>query len=153
MKIERSSATSVNKPDAYHKHSLTSARPFAPIAHAERPKEKRAIVLAQNPRRVQRVTLRIRAHIHVAIQGKQASFSVTTVTVNSQGALVLMEKNLPPETRFVLEHGQTRERVACRIGRPARQVPEGYHVPIEFDAPAPHFWGIVFPPSDWRPPE
>jgi hypothetical protein len=123
------------------------------MAHAERPKEKRAVVLSQNPRHVQRVTLRIRAQIHVAIQGKQASFPVTTLTVNSQGALVLMEKNLPPETRLVLEHGQTRERVACRIGRPARQMPGGYHVPIEFDAPAPNFWGIVFPPSDWRPPE
>jgi hypothetical protein len=150
LKIEHSSAAGANKPEPHHKHGLTSARPFAPLAHAERPKTKRAVV-SENARRTQRVTLRIRAHIHVAIQGKQASFPVTTLTVNSQGAVVVMEKNLPPETRLVLEHGQTGERVACRIGRPAREMPEGFQVPIEFDAPAPNFWGIAFPPSDWRP--
>jgi hypothetical protein len=32
-------------------------------------------------------------------------------------------------------------------------MPEGYHVPLEFDTPEPNFWGIAFPPADWRPPE
>jgi hypothetical protein len=30
-------------------------------------------------------------------------------------------------------------------------MPEGFHVPLEFDSPAPDFWRIVFPPLDWRP--
>jgi len=53
----------------------------------------------------------------------------------------------------VLEHGITKQRIDCRIARPPREMPEGYHVPLEFDSPAPNFWGIAFPPSDWRPPE
>jgi hypothetical protein len=30
-------------------------------------------------------------------------------------------------------------------------MPEGFHIPIEFDSPAPDFWKIAFPPTDWRP--
>lgn len=102
-------------------------------------------------RRMQRVTLRIRAKVHVALQGKESTIDATTVTVTSQGAFVVLEQSLPPETRVVLEHGQTRERIECRIAKQGRQMPDGFHVPIEFDAPAPNFWGIVFPPTDWRP--
>jgi hypothetical protein len=53
----------------------------------------------------------------------------------------------------VLEHNMTRERIACKIARPAREVAEGFHIPLEFDSPAPNFWGIAFPPADWRPPD
>lgn len=95
--------------------------------------------------------LRVRANIHVALQGKEATFNVTTVSVNSSGALVLMERSLPPDTQLILEHAQTRERVACRVPRAGREMPGGYQVPIEFDSPAPSFWKIAFPPSDWRP--
>jgi hypothetical protein len=62
-----------------------------------------------------------------------------------------MERSLPIETRLVLEHGGTKERVACKVTRPAREMPEGFQVPLEFDSPAPHFWKINFPPSNWRP--
>jgi len=55
------------------------------------------------------------------------------------------------ETRLVLEHCATKERIACRVVRPARETPEGFHVAIEFDSPAPDFWKIAFPPTNWRP--
>jgi hypothetical protein len=97
------------------------------------------------------VLLRVRASIHVALHGKATSFEVTTLSVNPHGALVLVERSLPAETRVVLEHGVTRDRVACKITRPPREMPEGYHVPLEFDSPAPNFWRIAFPPADWRP--
>ena len=95
--------------------------------------------------------LRVRANIHVALQGKQSSFEVTTLSVNDHGAIVVVERNLPLGTMLVLEHPQTRERVACKVVRTAREMPEGFHVPIEFDSPAPDFWRIAFPPTDWRP--
>lgn len=74
-----------------------------------------------------------------------------TLSVNSHGAVVVMEKNLPVDSHFVLENAATKERIECRVTRPPREMPEGYHVPVEFDSPAPNFWGIAFPPSDWRP--
>jgi len=97
--------------------------------------------------------LRIRANIHVALHGKQSSLEVTTLSVNDHGAVVIVGQNLPQDTRLVLEHGQTKEKVACKVARPAREISEGFQTPIEFDTPAPDFWKIAFPPSDWRPDE
>ena len=108
--------------------------------------------VAENERRrTQRVLLRVRASIHVAIQGQATSFDVATLSVNPHGAVVVMNQSLPADTRVVLEHSGTKEKVACKVARPPRQMAEGYHVPLEFDVPAPDFWKIDFPPSDWRP--
>jgi hypothetical protein len=86
----------------------------------------------------------------VALDGTEKTFPVTTLSVNDHGALVVIERNIPLDTPLVLEHGSTKERVSCKVARPAREMPEGFHVPLEFDAPAPDFWKIAFPPSDWR---
>lgn len=107
-------------------------------------------VAVEERRRSQRVLLRTRAKIHVALAGKLTTIDAITLSVNPQGALVVMSQSLPVESRLVLEHGSTKERVACKVARPAREMPEGFHVPLEFDSPAPAFWGIAFPPMDWR---
>jgi hypothetical protein len=65
----------------------------------------------------------------------------------------VLSQSLPCDTRLVLEHSGTKERVACKVARIAREMPEGFHIPLEFDTPAPNFWRIAFPPSDWRPPD
>lgn len=102
-------------------------------------------------RRSQRVLLRVRAKVHVALNGAPTTFDVTTLNVNVHGALISMSQSVPLETRLVLEHCGTRERMACRVVRPSRETPEGFHVAIEFDSPAPDFWKIAFPPPNWRP--
>ena len=102
-------------------------------------------------RRSYRVLLRVRASVHVALQGKPVTFETVTLSVSNHGALVVLSQNLPCDTRLVLEHSGTKERVACKVARIAREMPEGFHVPLEFDSPAPNFWRIAFPPSDWRP--
>jgi hypothetical protein len=111
------------------------------------------VVAGEERRRSQRVLLRVHASVHVALKDKQVTIDVTTLSVNNHGALVVMKQTLPPDAQIVLEHGTTRERVGCKIARPAREMPEGFHIPLEFDSPAPNFWGIAFPPSDWRPPD
>ena len=132
---------------------------FAPVATPPKPAAKPGApgrhegIAGEERRRSQRVLLRVRANIHVALQGKPVTFEATTLSVNSHGALVVLEKGLPAESRLVLEHCTTKEKVACRVTRTAREMPEGYHVPLEFDSPAPNFWRIAFPPADWRPPE
>jgi hypothetical protein len=116
---------------------------------AEKPARPRPVAVEER-RRSQRVLLRTRAKIHVALAGKLTTIDAITLSVNPQGALVVMNQNLPVESRLVLEHGNTKERVACKVARAAREMPEGFHVPLEFDSPAPAFWGIAFPPMDWR---
>ena len=102
-------------------------------------------------RRSQRVLLRVHAKVHLALNGVPTTFDVTTLNVNVHGALVSMSQGVPVETRLVLEHCGTKERMACRVVRPSRETPEGFHVAIEFDSPAPDFWKIAFPPPNWRP--
>jgi len=129
------------------KSPMIASRSFGPPVGTPRATQK-AIITSQDRRHTQRVMLRIHASIHVALQGKESTFKVTTVSVNSGGALVVMERSLPPDTRLVLEHNQTRQRVACRVTRAAREMPGGFQIPIEFDAPAPDFWKIAFPTTD-----
>jgi PilZ domain len=102
-------------------------------------------------RRSQRVLLRVRAKVHIALNGVPTAFDVTTLNVNVHGALIIMSQSLPVEGRLVLEHCGTKERMACRVVRPTRETPEGFHIAIEFDSPAPDFWKIAFPPANWRP--
>ena len=102
-------------------------------------------------RRTQRVLLRVRANIHVALQGLEKSFEVLTLSVSPHGAMVVMKQGLPAETRLVLEHRGTRQKVACRVPRASKETPDGFQVSLEFDSLAPDFWRIAFPPEDWRP--
>lgn len=102
---------------------------------------------------MQRVMLRVPVTVHVALQGKETSLEASTFSVSNTGALLIMKRGLPADSRFVLEHGQTRDRIACRVTRPPREMPDGSHISVEFDSAAPNFWRIAFPPTDWRPVE
>jgi hypothetical protein len=108
-------------------------------------------VSGQERRQEQRVLLKIRAQIHVVLQGKTTTLDVSTLSVNPCGALVLANQDLPTETLLVLEHSTTKQRVACRVVRSPQKTADGYHVPLQFDSPSPAFWKIDFPPADWRP--
>jgi len=127
------------------KQASTPAKPIQPAQTA-----KPHSIFEQERRRGQRVLLRIHALIHVAVHGPVTTLEVDTLSVNPKGALVVVNKNLPPETRLVLEHRGTKERAACKVVRPAKEMPEGFHTALEFDPPVADFWKIAFPPADWR---
>ena len=107
-------------------------------------------VREQDRRRGQRVMLRVKVKIHVALQGKATTFETATVSVSPTGALVAMQRSLGADTRLVLEHPGTGQRVACKIARQPREMPDGFHTALEFDSPAADFWKIAFPPADWH---
>jgi hypothetical protein len=135
------------------KESAPRPQPVAKKSASELPVASPAVAgkfTGEERRRSQRVLLRIRANIHVNLRGKQTTLEVRTLSVNPYGAMIIAGENLPSQTRLVLENSVTQERVACRVVHPAKEMPEGFHVPVEFDSPAPHFWMIDFPPEDWR---
>lgn len=137
-------------PSATAKPGTTYAKPPVTGKLPIQPVSMQAKIGEDSRRRTQRVLLRVRASIHVALQGRNTTLDAATVSVSPRGALVVMNQNLPLDTHVVLEHGATREQIACKVARPPRQMPEGYHTPLEFESPAPDFWKIAFPPSDWR---
>lgn len=152
--LGRQSATP-GQPGVITARPAGETKPIGPVPSnpASPASSVRPTVSREERRRTQRVLLRVRASIHVALKGSATTFDVFTLNVNPGGALILMNQSLPPETRLVLEHGSTHERVACKVVRQPREMPEGFHVPLEFDSPAPDFWKIDFPPTDWRPEE
>src|ERR1700735_307252 len=91
------------------------------------------VIAGEERRRSYRVLLRVGASIHVALQGKPVTFETVTLSVSNHGALVVLRQSLPCETRLVLEHSGTKERVACKVARIAREMPAGVHIPLEFD--------------------
>src|SRR5580658_1476324 len=104
-------------------------------------------------RRSQRVLLRVRVNVYVNLKGQQTTLEVRTLSVNPFGAMIISAENLAPQTRLVLENTITQKRVACCVVRGAKEMPDGFHIPIQFDAPAPKFWMIDFPPDDWKLPD
>jgi len=147
LKLQSLKVPAPSRSSAPSKPGVIPAK-LAPHASSRQPAAAR-----DDRRHSQRVLLRVRANVHVALQGKPVTFDVFTLSVNTAGAIVVMTQSLPPETRLVLEHGTTKEKVACKVARPGKEMPEGFHVALEFDSPAPDFWKIAFPPSDWRPVE
>jgi hypothetical protein len=132
----------------------TTVKANSPTDRAERgAASTRQAVAGEERRRSQRVLLRVRTDIHVSIQGKTSTFEVSTLSVNDHGALIVMPRSLALDTQLLLEHVLTKKKVQCRVARVPREMPEGFHTPLEFDSPDPTFWGIAFPPADWRPPD
>lgn len=131
----------------------TYATPLKPVVIAGSPTATpvNAAIASQDRKRGQRVLLRIRASLQVVLQGKPTVLDAATLSVTPQGALVVTNRSLPTDTHLVLEHAGTRQRVDCKVVRPPRETAEGFHIPLEFEAPAPGFWKIDFPPTDWRP--
>jgi len=114
----------------------------ATVAPGKSPGEER--------RRSQRVLLRVRANVYVNLRDKQTTLEVRTLSVNPFGAMIISAENLAPHTRLVLENTITRERISCCVVRAAKEMADGFHIPVQFDIPAPKFWMIDFPPEDWR---
>lgn len=135
------------------KPAASSANQAVSSARSTSSPTVRQATVSEERKRTQRVLLRVRALIHVALKGKATTLEAATVSVTPAGAMVVLKESLPADTRLVLEHSHTKEKVACRVTGPGKGMPEGFQVPVEFDSPAPDFWKIAFPPSDWRPEE
>jgi hypothetical protein len=150
LKIENLSASPASRYAAPAQKSVPSSRQaLVPPAGATQPGMRH--IAGEDRRRSQRVLLRVHAQVHVALEGQPTTFDVHTLNVNPRGALVVVQKLLASGTRVVLENLSTREKVACKVVRPPLESAEGFQVPLEFDTPAPQFWRIAFPPTDWRP--
>ena len=149
MKLDRFKAPKPTSQSAQKSAAKSAARPAEYVPQAVTSRSAQSVV-GEDRRRSQRVLLRVRAMIHVALQGRLTTLDTFTLSVNDHGALIILKQSLPLDTRLVLEHAGTKERVACKVSRACREITEGFQIPIEFDGPAPNFWGIAFPPHDWR---
>lgn len=103
-----------------------------------------------NRRRSQRVLLRMPIDIIGTTPDRQ-HFCERTVTlvVNAHGALVVLSSPVTAGQVVILKNPETSEEQACRIASIHKHADSPTEVGIEFVKPAPNFWRVTFPPSDW----
>jgi hypothetical protein len=107
-------------------------------------------VVGEDRRRTQRVMVHIPLTLRLA---NQVTVEARTVSVNDHGAMLLCPRAIPAETRLELQNKRTLETQNCRVVRGPIESTDGYLVPVEFLAAATNFWGISFPPVNWKPSE
>jgi len=76
-----------------------------------------------------------------------------TLAVSAHGALISLATGVAADQRLVLKHALSGEEQECRVISVQTNPSGSTEVGIEFRKPAPNFWGIAFPPSDWVRPQ
>lgn len=103
-------------------------------------------------RRSQRVVARIRVRVlRREGAGETIAEDTHTLVVNAHGALLTLAMKVQPGEVLTLENWVGRERQQIRVVRIGKKQESKREVAIEFSSPAPRFWHIDFPPTDWKP--
>jgi len=105
-----------------------------------------------NRRRSQRVLLRI--PIQVMARGPDQVHvceGTHTVVVSAHGGLIYLDLPVTLGQVIVVKNPETGEEQACRVAFRNKNADGKTEVGLEFVQPAPHFWRVSFPPSDWAP--
>lgn len=106
-----------------------------------------------------RRSMRVMLSITVVVRGKNTDGKTffdeetKTLVVNAHGALIHLRSEVKANEKITLTHKGTHESETCRIVYVGQMQGGKAQVGIEFDTPAPKFWGISFPPDDWNLPE
>jgi len=112
-----------------------------------------AVAPGEERRRSQRVMIQVPVSLTYTVAGQSVTVRAHTVSVNDHGAMILCTRAIDSGTRLELQNDRSRQRQPGRVTRAPRYTSNGFLVPVEFDAPVPGFWGISFPPTDWKPPD
>jgi hypothetical protein len=107
-------------------------------------------------RQNQRVLLSIGIEVRGETLGnKEFSEATSTLIVNPSGALILLEAKVSIGQLLTIKNMRTKEELYCRVANFGPIKSGVATVGIKFLQPAPKFWRIAFPPSDWslRSPE
>jgi len=105
-------------------------------------------------RRSSRVLLRVPI-IVMGETAQQTPFSEATITlvVNAHGALIQLATKVSPGQTLSIANLSSGEEVACRVVHSGTMNEGKTEAAVEFMAPAPLFWKVAFPPSDWDAPK
>ncbi|MGH9741103.1 MAG: hypothetical protein ACRD51_02000 [Candidatus Acidiferrum sp.] len=107
-----------------------------------------------NRRRSERVMLQIPVRVLAQTTERQPIEEDThTLVVNAHGGLMKLEMELLQGQPIILFNPQTGAEQACRVVRIDQASAGFFTVAFEFDRPAPKFWPVTFPPSDWGLPK
>jgi hypothetical protein len=103
-----------------------------------------------NRRRSERVMLRMSVLVLAEDEERHLhKLEAQTQVVNAHGGLFKIKTHLHVGQSFILSNPRSAAEISCQVVRIEDAGLEYFHVAFEFDRPAPDFWPIVFPPTDW----
>ena len=104
-----------------------------------------------NTRRSQRVVARIRVQVRRPTDGDGFMSEVShTLVVNAHGALIRLVMKVQASELLAIKHLGSGEEKHSRVVGVGAEAASQNAVAIEFIEPAPRFWHIDFPPTDWK---
>ena len=83
-------------------------------------------------------------------EGPQFSERTQTLTVSAHGALIALTGLVAPKQRLVVQNATSGEQQECRVVTVEKDFTGPTKVAVEFAQPAPRFWRIAYPPTDWN---
>ncbi|HVH50423.1 MAG TPA: PilZ domain-containing protein [Candidatus Bathyarchaeia archaeon] len=102
-------------------------------------------------RRSRRVLLRLPVQVRWTPAGETAiSEDTTTLVVNAHGALLALAMKVKPGARIFVRNRAIVEDKECRVVRVEQKHDGKSEVGVEFLRPDAKFWGLEFPPDDWK---
>jgi hypothetical protein len=72
-----------------------------------------------------------------------------TLVVSAHGGMLKLKMEVLSGQPLTLVHPKSGKQEPAHVVRIEQPSPDYYAVAFEFDRPAPSFWPVVFPPSDW----
>jgi PilZ domain len=102
-------------------------------------------------RRSRRVLLRLPVQVRWTPAGETAiTEDTTTLVVNAHGALLALAMKVKPGARIFVRNRAIVEDKECRVVRVGQKHDGKSEVGVEFLRPDAKFWGLEFPPDDWK---
>jgi hypothetical protein len=103
-----------------------------------------------NKRRSSRVFIRLRVTAKGKnLDGRSFNQPTETIVINAHGGLLYLNERLEMGSDVIIINPETEDEQECRVVYLGGSADRGQRVGLEFLTPAPHFWGVEFPPPDW----
>ena|ERR1700740_184927 len=101
-------------------------------------------------RRSRRIDLDVPVLVHrPPKEGPQFYENTKTLVVSAHGALLALKGMVAPRQRLFLQNTTSGQQEECRVVSVNKDLTGPPTVAVEFTKPAPGFWRVAFPPSDW----
>ena len=102
-------------------------------------------------RRSQRVLLRLPIHVRWTPHRETAIIEdTTTLVVNAHGALIALAMKVKAGMRIFIRNPALADDKECRVVRVQEKLEGKNEVAVEFLRSDAKFWGLEFPPGDWK---
>jgi hypothetical protein len=95
--------------------------------------------------------LRVAVTLQMTVAGQTVTLQGVTLSVNDHGAMLQCSRTLAAGSKVEIRNDRTGQKQICRVTRTPVESQQSFLIPVEFTPPAPGFWHISFPPTDWKP--